>query len=106
MCAVSFVGDAYQRHFNELPLWKYNYQPIAGGGAGAEPAPSVSKQDFDELKKKVEEMIEMMKAARQFDIVTKQDGCEMDEKVKFLQGVADLVGLELNLKKGDGVGEI
>ena len=90
MCAVSFIGDSYKRFFEESPFRPW-HGIISGVGGAAGP----SKADFDALKAKVEEMLAMLKAARQFDIATGQKDCQMDEKIEMLRKVADVVGLDI-----------
>lgn len=93
MCAVSFVGDAYKRHFEDI----YPKGPIGwpvGGGYKPNVPYGPSKEEFDELKAKVDEMIALLKAARQFDELTGQAECQMDEKIAFLKKIAALVGID------------
>lgn len=95
MCAVSFVGDSYKRHFVDIypkgPIgWPVSgrYQPNVPYGP--------TQAEFDELKKKVEEMIALLKAARQYDVLTGQADCQMEEKMAFLRKIAALVGVNLD----------
>lgn len=92
MCAVSFVGDAYRRHFDDVwpagPMYPSGYVPRMPYGP--------TQAEFDTLRAKVEEMIALLKAAKQFDVLTKQADCAMDEKIDFLRQVAALVGVDLD----------
>lgn len=92
MCAVSFVGDSYKRHFEDIypkgPIWPYGSKPDAPYGP--------TKAEFDELKAKVEEMIALLKAAKQYDVLTGQADCQMEEKMAFLRKIAALVGVNLD----------
>ncbi len=88
MCLVSFVGDAYKRHFDD--------QYPKFGWYKEEAPPAVSKAEFDKLKEKVEEMIALLKAAKQYDILTGQADCQMEEKMAFLRQIAALVGVDLD----------
>lgn len=89
MCMVSNVGDSWAQkfphnwpHFNPLP-------------AHIELIQSVPKAEFDALKKEVQELKELLKAAKKFDQATGQPDCEMDEKVKLIKAIAQLVGVDL-----------
>lgn len=92
MCVVSFVGDAYKRHFDDVwpkgPIYPNGYSPNVPYGP--------SQAEFDELKAKVDEMIALLKAAKQYDILTGQADCQMEEKMEFLRKVAKLVGVDLD----------
>ena len=104
MCVVSFIGDAYKKHFDDN-LWQpWRVAPYGDMPDNkTEPAPAVSKKDFDELKAKVEEMLEMLKAARAYDIATGQKDCQMEDKMEMLRRVCEVVGLDLtNIVFKDG----
>lgn len=94
MCVVSFVGDSYRRHFNEPPYRQFSWWPEGGQSAGP------TQAEFDALKVKVDEMIAMLKAARQYDAATGAAGCEMDEKLALLRKIAALVGVDLDSAAG------
>jgi len=60
-------------------------------------APSGPTQaEFDELKKEVMEMKELLKRAKVYDEATGQKNCEMEDKMAVLKKVADLVGISLD----------
>lgn len=61
----------------------------------------VSPEDFAALKREVEELRELLKAAKRFDEATDQPDCELDEKVAFLRTVAEFVGVDLDEVFGD-----
>lgn len=87
MCMVSNIGDGWAEQFpNKWPQFHPPYvQP-----------PEVSKQDFDALRKEVQELKKLLTAAKKFDTVTGQPDCEMEEKVKLIKAVAKLVGVNLD----------
>jgi len=58
--------------------------------------PSISRQEFDDLKKEVAEMKELLKRAKEYDERTGQPDCEIDEKMDLLRKVAKLVGVDLD----------
>lgn len=90
MCIVSAVGNNYRDTFpGRYHFWPYPtpQSPINIQG--------VSQAEFDKLKKEVEELKELLKAAKKFDEATDQKDCEMDEKVEFIKKLAEFVGVDL-----------
>ena len=98
MCTVSNIGDGYKDNFAprwpNVPIWPvtpvgvpYPVQPYS--------VPAVSKQEFDALKKEVEELKQLLKAAKKFDEETGQPDCHMDDKVDFIKKLAEYVGVDL-----------
>ena len=98
MCVMSNIGDQYQRDF---PIRWPAANPIVYPSTTTSPIfgdlhpDAVSKEDFAALRKEVEELKILLLAARRFDEATGQKDCEMDEKVAFLRGVAEFVGVDL-----------
>lgn len=77
----------------------------AVGGVVPQRKPEISKKDFDALKAEVEELRELLLAAKRFDEATGQPDCEMDEKVELIRQIADLVGVDVDEvfgSRGDG----
>ena len=97
MCIVSNVGDSYRDQFpKRWPEWVPNQQ---GGGPGYAPniiPPAATKEEVDELRKEIRELRELLKAAKKFDESTGQPDCAMDEKVSFIKGLADLLGVDMS----------
>lgn len=54
-----------------------------------------SREEFDRLKKEVEELKLLLKAAQKFDEATGQPHCEQDEKIAFIKKIAEFVGVDL-----------
>ena len=109
MCTVSNIGDNYRDNFAprwpNVPIWPH--QPV-GVPYPAQPAkpvipgqplvistPAVSKEEFEALKKEVEELKQLLKAAKKFDEETGQPDCHMDDKVDFIKKLAEYVGVDL-----------
>lgn len=99
MCTVSNIGDNYRDNF--APRWPGIVHPNTWP---AQPStmpdqtvytPVVSKQEFDALKKEVEELKQLLKAAKKFDEETGQPDCHMDDKVDFIKKLAEFVGVDL-----------
>lgn len=79
MCIVSMIGDSWNKQF------PYDYPNY----------PLISREEFDKLKKEVEELKLLLKQAKQFDEATKQRDCEMDEKIVLIKKIADAVGVDM-----------
>jgi len=105
MCTVSNIGDGYKDNFAprwpNVPIWPH--QPIGVPYPVQPPTvpdqvvftPAVSKEEFDALKKEVEELKQLLKAAKKFDEETGQPDCHMDDKVDFIKKLAEFVGVDL-----------
>ena len=98
MCTVSMVGDHYR------DMWEPKPFPQT---APAVPMPTnhpqyiihppqVSREEFDELKRQVLEMKELLKRAKKYDEDNGEKDCELDEKMALLRKVAEMVGVNLD----------
>lgn len=58
--------------------------------------PEVSKLEFDQLKKEVIEMKELLRKAKIYDEENNEPDCEIETKMNFLREIAKLVGVELD----------
>ena len=95
MCVVSNVGDDWSKRWPNNPVnpWKDTNPWWEQIGV---PAPSpVSREEFDALKKEMEELKKLLKAAKEYDEKTGQPDCHMDEKVELIKKIAELVGVDL-----------
>jgi hypothetical protein len=106
MCTVSNIGDGYKDNFAprwpNVPIWPvqptgvpYPAQPSIPGQPLVINTPAVSKEEFEALKKEVEELKQLLKAAKKFDDETGQPDCHMDDKVDFIKKLAEYVGVDL-----------
>ena len=90
MCVVSMVGehytDKYKRTWPDFSQWQGHTWTIG---------PEVSKKEFDELKKDVLEMKELLKKAKEYDKKNGEPDCEIDDKVALLKKIAKMVGVSL-----------
>lgn len=95
MCVVSMVGDYYgDKWTRQYPAYTVTYTtPV-----------EVSREDFDALKKEVEEMKELLKRAKAYDEANNEPNCEMEQKIALLRKVAELVGVDLSEVFGHGAG--
>ena len=73
MCTVSMIGDA-----------------LPGG-------PQITRKEFEDLKKEVEILADLLKRAIKYDEVNNEPHCETDEKMALLRAVAKAGGVELPL---------
>jgi hypothetical protein len=55
-----------------------------------------TRAEFDELKRQVEEMKELLKRAKKYDEDNGEPNCELDEKMAILRKVAEMVGISLD----------
>lgn len=87
MCVVSMIGDHYS------DKWKKIFpEPFPA----FYPAPP-TREEFDQLKREVLELRELLKKAKAYDEANGEPNCEMEEKMDLLRKVAKLVGVELNI---------
>lgn len=105
MCVVSMVGDHYRDTFPTQPYWPaiqphipFPYAPlpttITIGVAGL--LPEISRAEFDELKRDVVAMKELLRRAKAYDEANGEPNCEIDEKMELLRKIAGLVGVDLD----------
>lgn len=85
MCTVSMIGDHYSDKWK-----KPDYTNIFNN------FPSISRPEFDALKKEVEEMKKLLERALAYDKANNEPHCEMEDKVKLLKQVAKMVGVDLD----------
>jgi hypothetical protein len=98
MCAVSMIGDHFSRTWQQqypqiIPLPSPSLPPIQLG---------VSREEFDALRRDVQQMHELLRAAKRYDTEHGEPDCEMEEKVALLKRVAELVGVNLSDVFGSG----
>lgn len=86
MCVVSMVGDHYTDKWVDhrtvvIPsMWQ----------------PNVSREEFEALKRDVDEMKALLKRAKEYDLRNGEPDCEMDDKIALLKKVAEMVGVSLD----------
>lgn len=91
MCVVSNIGDSWGRRVDQTYPW-LNLPPVSNTPITiAQP----TKAEFDALKRDVEELKELLKAAKAIDEYLGEPDCENDEKLAVLRKVAELVGVDL-----------
>lgn len=114
MCVVSMVGDHYRDIWTDKPWakpmepfkvypngWPFNEDPPPLPGAKPRksnktlPANYITQEQFDELKRQVEEMKALLIRAKEYDERNNEPHCEMEDKVALLKRVAEAVGVSL-----------
>lgn len=100
MCVVSMIGDHYHDKFKQWPGIGTDPYQSPGGGIGPNqtivmPSP-ISRQEFDDLKRDVLEMKELLKRAKEYDERNNEPDCEVEDKMEVLRQVARLVGIDLD----------
>lgn len=111
MCMVSNIGDDYMGKFKPwiqpVQPW-HGVIPMTPGDSGVipltpgDPTPNpwsvlkpVTREEFDDLKKLVEQMRKDLAATIEYDKATNQPDCQNEEKYKILRAVAEALGLSL-----------
>lgn len=88
MCTVSFVADHYREKWDKPPV-----SPFAPVVPIWE---SISRVEFEQLRREVEDMKALLKKAKIYDEENGEPDCEMEEKVAFLRKIAEAVGVDLD----------
>ncbi len=90
MCVVSSVGDYYRDRSPWITPWITPQAPVYPPFKD-----TVTREEFDRLKKELEELKKVLKAAKIFDEATGQEDCELDDKVAVIKRAAELLGVDL-----------
>ncbi len=101
MCVVSMVGEVYTEK------WSPYLQPGIGTSVHTSTfldLQGVSRLEFDQLKREVEDLKRLLVAAREYDKTHGQPDCEVEEKMALLRKMAELVGVLLEEKKELSIG--
>ncbi len=91
MCVYSAFGDFYSEEWKKKLINPNTNTPI-------DPVYYVSyitRQEFDELKKQVEDMKKVLDIAAKYDKDTGQPECETEDKVALLKKLAKALGVDL-----------
>lgn len=99
------IGDGFRDHWEpRMPQW---YPPASPGGPhvwDGNPkgvttvgAPQITRKEFEDLKKEVELLADLLKRAIKYDEANNEPHCETDEKMALLRAVAKAVGVDLPL---------
>lgn len=92
MCIVSMVTDYWRDR--TLPGTVPNWPQTPGYTPPLDYRP-VTREEFDRLKKSIEELKTLIKAAKNYDEKLGEPHCEQDEKVALIRRLAKLVGVDV-----------
>lgn len=103
MCTVSMIGDDWRGRLPNAHPWVIPYvepkRPIESDPFEKYKVFNTprgpTQEEFDALKREVEALKDLLKAAKLYDEKTGQKDCEMDEKIALIKKVADMVGVDL-----------
>ena len=99
MCSVSNMGDYWRDSFPDRYPGFYPKQPPVSPstlpGVMLPDLSQVTRQEFEALKKDIQELKELLKAAKKYDEATNQKDCEMEDKVAFIRKMAEYVGVDM-----------
>lgn len=92
MCVVSNIMDDWNQ---QMPK-KYPFLNPVGTGIDRiwQVTPDYQPQ-IDALRKDIEELKKLLKAAKIYDEATDQAECESEEKIALLRKLADQLGIDL-----------
>lgn len=94
MCSVSMIGQHYDDMWKKQPWYP---QPGLGGGVSTITiGPAVTRAEFDDLRRQVAEMKELLKRAKKYDEDNGEPDCEIDDKMERLRQIATIVGINLD----------
>lgn len=101
MCIVSNVGDYWRKNTpNRFPEG-YHYVTTNPTITREEvqqlikEANTPLEKELKELKRDLQELRELLKAAKTYDEMTDQHECETDEKVELIKKFAELLGVDM-----------
>lgn len=56
----------------------------------------ITREEFNELKKAVEEIHKLLKAAKKYDEEMGEPNCEKEEKIELIKKMAKMVGVDIS----------
>jgi hypothetical protein len=96
MCVVSMIGD-YEKD-RLFPNQPKPMAPYTTGGEinwGSLFNPPVTREEFESLKKDIEEMKELLKRAKKYDEDNHEPDCQIEAKMELLMAVGDVMGVDI-----------
>lgn len=98
MCVVSMMGDEFTKRWQPYvqppidvqpkPLTTEDWQKLFN--------PPPTKAEFDALKREVELLRDLLKAAKVYDEKNNEPHCEMENKVALIKAIAKAMGVDLS----------
>jgi len=95
MCVVSNIMDGW-RDSSGWPKRFPQNAPNTIPTIPLIPTAGPTREEFDALKKELEALKDLLKAAKIYDEKTGQKDCEMEEKIALFRQLAKLVGLDID----------
>ncbi len=86
MCTMSMIADHYRDKFERDRVWWPEPEILTI---------PVSRAEFDELRRSVEDMKILLQKAKVYDEENDQPECENADKIAVLKKLAELVGVDL-----------
>jgi hypothetical protein len=99
MCCVSVIGDYWANTFTDrypgligdipmqiTPNKTYTLSSVS---------PTITREEFDQLKREMVELKELLLAGKKYDEAMGEPDCEMETKVRIIKQVAALVGVDM-----------
>lgn len=115
MCVVSMVSDHFDQKWRDrypnypwqapivplIPRPKFvppanPPEPWVGIGPIATPFDAITREEFDELKRDVADLKELLKRAKKYDADNGEPDCEIEDKTERPRTIARLVGIDLD----------
>lgn len=115
MCVVSNIGDTWAEKFIPNHPWVDPYNPYTQPESPAEKLRRLMekmnesakhsqmsdeitelKKNFESLQNEMRELKKLLIAAKKYDEATGQPNCEMDEKVKLIKSIAEVLGVDMS----------
>lgn len=90
MCVVSMVADHYNDKWQRVP---WIYPPTTTTTTFAK---HPTQREFDDLKREVVDLKELLKKAKEYDRKNNEPDCEIEEKINKLREIAKIVGIDLD----------
>lgn len=88
------IGDHYRERIPQQYPW------VQTTDTSIFPA-TVTREEFNALKRDIQEMKLLLIRAKAYDEANGEPDCEMDEKVKLIKHIAEIVGIDLYEVFGD-----
>lgn len=97
MCTVSMIGDDWARRIPGSYPWAVpGGIPMTPGMAPSRLIQPVGRVEFETLKREVQQLRELLLAAKKYDEATGQPDCEVEDKVALIRRIAELVGVDMS----------
>jgi len=95
MCVYSMIGDDWAKRWNEQ--YPEIFKPVVTGTLNW--PHQVTREEFEALKKEMQELKDLLIQAKKYDEATGQPDCEMEDKVTLIKKMAEFLGVDM----GDAV---